>query len=69
MKFKNISGDTLDVPALTRPGAAHLWIAPGEFTPDLTDEEAVGFESQTDVWAAETTTPAAPAEPAQEAGN
>lgn len=46
MKFRNISGDHRDIPALG------VTVEAGETTPELSRDEAKGFTLQTDIWTA-----------------
>lgn len=46
MKFRNVTDDARDVPALG------VTVEPGEATPDLDKDQAVGFIGQVEVWAA-----------------
>lgn len=46
MKFRNVSDDARDIPALG------VTVEPGETTPELEDDVAEGFVGQAEVWAA-----------------
>lgn len=46
MKFRNVTDDTLVVPALD------LTVEPGDTTPDFDKKTAAGFIGQTERWAA-----------------